>query len=68
MSRVSMGDARVTVSFRISKPQLELLDKYSGLYQQGRGDLMREALQVWLNRQMDAHGVPKSGGVADAVS
>jgi len=68
MSRVSMGEARVTVSFRLSKPQLNLLDSYTELYQQGRGELMREAVQVWLNKQLDAHPLPKQAEAPDAVS
>lgn len=52
MSRVSSGNARVTVSFRISQAQLATLDKFSDKYQQGRGDLIREAVQVWLNKQL----------------
>ncbi len=58
MSRVSSGEARQTVSFRVSPSQLELLDEFSQLYQQPRGDLFREAIQMWLSQQIGKRGIP----------
>ena len=58
MSRVTSGNARVTVSFRISTAQLQALDDLSDKYSQGRGDLIREAVQVWVNRQLQKSEIP----------
>lgn len=62
MSRNVTGNARVTMCFRISKSQLELLEAFSRRFKQGKGDLIREAVQVWLNKQVELRGVPNDKG------
>ena len=52
---------RQTVSFRLSKAQIELLDEYASYYKQGRGELIREAIQGFLHRQEELHPLPKVG-------
>lgn len=56
--RVSTGDARKAVTFRLSHSQLETLDQYSEWYHQGRGELMREAVQMWIAKQIEIRGLP----------
>jgi hypothetical protein len=58
MSRLNTGDARQTVCFRLGKAQLKLLDAYSEQFKQGKGDLIREAVQSWLNKQIKSRGLP----------
>ena len=53
------GENRQTVSFRLSRAQLELLDKYTLHFEQGRGELLREAVQMWLSRQSDTNPLPQ---------
>lgn len=54
--------ARETVSFRLGKAQLEWLDSYCQYYNQGRGELIREAVQLWLTKQEKTHPLPNNTG------
>ena len=51
---------RVTVTFRLGKSQLDWLDKYQSYYKQGRGVLLREAVQLWLHEQEHSHPLSQS--------
>lgn len=69
MSRTKTGYARETVSVRVSRSSLKILDAFAEKYQQGRGDLIREAIQMWINQQVELRGNPVSedNTNADAV-
>jgi len=57
----TVKEFRQTVSFRLSRTHLEELDRYEAFYRQGRGAMIREAIQLWLKAQRDRHPLPKLG-------
>lgn len=62
MSRINTGNARVTVCFRLGRSQDKLLNAFSETFKQGKGDLIREAVQMWLNKQVELKGNPIEKG------
>lgn len=62
---MSQGKGNVTISCRVSSAQDRLLEAFAQKFQQRKSDLIREALQLWINNQVEQRGMPE---VQDAGS
>lgn len=52
------GKPNITISCRVSSAQDRLLEAFAQKFSQKKSDLIREAIQLWINNQVEQHGVP----------
>ena len=52
--------AGITISCRISVSQDNLLESFAEKFQQRKSDLIREAIQLWINKQVEEKGLPEA--------
>lgn len=54
------GKENKTISCRVSSAQDRLLEAFARQFSQKKSDLIREAIQLWINNQVEQRGVPEA--------